>query len=69
MNKHSINKMILLLSISSYALLFSCGKSETETEDADVIPESRLSRTRSTSALYYTIDDDKIIFKIAKQEY
>ena len=38
-----------------------------KTEYADVIPESRLSETRSTSALYYTIDDNLITFKIAKK--
>ena len=40
----------------------------SEWEYADVILGSRLSETRSTSALYYTIDDDKITFKIAKQD-
>ena len=36
MNKRSIiNKMILLSSISACALLFACGKSETETKDKE----------------------------------
>ena len=41
--------------------------SEWKTEYADVILGARLSRTRSTGALYYTINDNLITFKVAKK--
>lgn len=41
--------------------------SEWKTEYADVILGARLSRTRSTGTLYYTINDNLITFKVAKK--
>ena len=41
--------------------------SEWKTEYADVILGARLSRTRSTGALYYTINDNLITFKVTKK--
>ena len=41
--------------------------SEWKTEYADVIPKSRLSVVKSTGALYYTINDNLITFKVAKK--
>lgn len=41
--------------------------SEWKTKYADVILGARLSETRSTSALYYTINDNLITFKVAKK--
>lgn len=41
--------------------------SEWKTEYADVILGARLSRTRSTGALYYTINDNLITFKVVKK--
>jgi hypothetical protein len=67
MNKRSIiNKMILLSSISACALLFSCGKSETETKDEEgntiefeniTSDEIEINRVGSWHKTYYITQD------------
>ncbi|MBQ6783215.1 MAG: hypothetical protein IJP63_04355 [Acholeplasmatales bacterium] len=67
MNKRSIiNKMILLSSISACALLFSCGKSETETKDKEgntiefeniTSDEIEINRVRWWDEAYTVLED------------
>ena len=77
MNKRSIiNKMILLSSISACALLFSCGKSATETEDLngkiiefENIGGKTIDSNIPASKTYYSMSEYQALDKVLKYAY